>query len=64
MKVIIVGHSKVGKSCILDRLTDDIFTEDQKPTIGDEYGTCYYRDGHIKFQLCGYCRRREIQINN
>ena len=51
MKVIIVGHSKVGKSCILDRLTDDIFTEDQKPTIGVEYGTFYSHDGHIKFQL-------------
>ena len=51
IKIILVGDSKVGKSSILKRLTEDDFFEQHNATIGVEFGTCYSRDRHTKFQV-------------
>jgi len=34
MQMIIIGDRNVGKTCFLERYTDDKFTEDSKSTIG------------------------------
>lgn len=34
IKVIIIGKSGVGKSSLLLRYTEDIYEEDQYPTVG------------------------------
>ena len=51
IKAILVGDTKVGKSCILGRLSDDKFHEEHNATIGVEFGVCYSPDGLIKFQV-------------
>eukprot|EP01012_Entosiphon_sulcatum_P017881 TRINITY_DN2262_c0_g1_i1.p1 TRINITY_DN2262_c0_g1~~TRINITY_DN2262_c0_g1_i1.p1 ORF type:complete len:233 (+),score=32.07 TRINITY_DN2262_c0_g1_i1:274-972(+) len=38
MKLIIVGDSGTGKSCLLHRFIEDRFVEDQTHTIGVEFG--------------------------
>ncbi|CDW79731.1 UNKNOWN [Stylonychia lemnae] len=37
-KVIVIGDSGVGKSCIVQRLTQDMFKDDHQITIGVEFG--------------------------
>ena len=39
LKLILIGDSSVGKSCILSRFIDDLFKEDIDPTIGVEFGS-------------------------
>jgi len=38
-KVVLVGDSGVGKSNLLSRFTRNIFTTDEKSTIGVEFAT-------------------------
>lgn len=38
MKVILVGDSGTGKSCLLHRFVEDSFSEEQTQTIGVEFG--------------------------
>ncbi|KPI88981.1 putative ras-related rab-4 [Leptomonas seymouri] len=38
MKLIVIGDSGSGKSCLLHRFIEDTFSEDQTQTIGIEYG--------------------------
>lgn len=38
-KVVLIGDSEVGKSCILSRYTRNEFTLNSKPTIGVEFAT-------------------------
>ena len=38
-KLILIGDSSVGKSCLLQRFIDDEFREDSDPTIGVEFGS-------------------------
>lgn len=38
MKLIVVGDSGTGKSCLLHRFVEDTFCEDQTQTIGVEFG--------------------------
>ena len=38
-KIIIIGDSGIGKSCILKRLIDDDFSEDHDVTVGVEFGS-------------------------
>jgi GTPase SAR1 family protein len=38
-KLIIIGDSAVGKSCLLHRLTTNEFIEDHEVTVGVEFGT-------------------------
>lgn len=37
-KVIIIGNTGVGKSCILARLTQQVFRSEHNVTIGVEFG--------------------------
>ena len=38
-KIIIIGDSGIGKSCILKRLIDDDFNDDHDVTVGVEFGS-------------------------
>jgi small GTP-binding protein len=38
MKLIIIGDSGTGKSCLLHRFVEDAFSEEQTQTIGVEFG--------------------------
>ena len=38
-KLIIIGDSAVGKSCLLHRLTNNEFVTDHEVTVGVEFGT-------------------------
>ena len=38
-KLIIIGDSAVGKSCMLHRLTNNEFVQDHKATVSLEFGT-------------------------
>jgi len=38
-KLIIIGDSAVGKSCLLHRLTNNEFMTDHEVTVGVEFGT-------------------------
>lgn len=38
-KILIVGDSGVGKSCIQSRFTNETFEDDHSPTIGVEFAT-------------------------
>ena len=42
-KLIIIGDSAVGKSCLLHRLTTNEFIEDHEVTVGVEFGTLLVR---------------------
>eukprot|EP00347_Sterkiella_histriomuscorum_P005565 403356122 len=47
-KVIVIGDSGVGKSCIVQRLTQDVFKTDHQITIGVEFGAFVMKiDGKI-----------------
>jgi Ras-related protein Rab-5C len=49
-KLVLLGDSAVGKSCLVVRFVRDEFFEFQEPTIG---GLCYYyhHDHHFKILL-------------
>jgi len=38
-KLIIIGDTAVGKSCLLHRLTNNEFMTDHEVTVGVEFGT-------------------------
>lgn len=38
-KLIIIGDTAVGKSCLLHRLTNNEFLSDYEVTVGVEFGT-------------------------
>lgn len=38
--MIILGDTGVGKSCILNRLTKDVFDTDHNVTVGVDFGSC------------------------
>jgi len=42
-KLIIIGDSAVGKSCLMHRVTTNEFTEDHEVTVGVEFGTLMVR---------------------
>jgi GTPase SAR1 family protein len=47
-KTIVIGDTGVGKSCILNRITQDQFIDDHNVTIGVEFGNfnMLFRDKH------------------
>ncbi|GET91380.1 Ras-related rab-4, putative [Leishmania tarentolae] len=51
MKLIIIGDSGVGKSCLLHRFIEDTFSEEQTQTIGIEYGAKIIDFGGAKVKL-------------
>lgn len=51
-KVIIIGDSGVGKSCLMQRLTQAAFKSDHQITIGVEFGAFMMRiDGRVTIKL-------------
>eukprot|EP00826_Nyctotherus_ovalis_P054154 TRINITY_DN707_c0_g2_i3.p1 TRINITY_DN707_c0_g2~~TRINITY_DN707_c0_g2_i3.p1 ORF type:complete len:210 (-),score=53.95 TRINITY_DN707_c0_g2_i3:149-778(-) len=52
-KILLIGNSAVGKSCLLLRYTDDIFNENYISTIGVDFKikTVTHRDSVIKLQI-------------
>ena len=52
-KVIIIGDTGVGKSCLMKRVIDNTFNEEHKVTIGVENGTYLMKCNHkvVKLQI-------------
>ena len=50
-KVIIIGNSGVGKSCILTRMTTNEFTEDHEVTVGVEFGSLIVKLDSTVFKM-------------
>lgn len=50
-KVVIVGKSNVGKSCVLLRFTDDLFHTNYQPTIGVDFKFRKLQLGEDKIRL-------------
>lgn len=42
-KIIIIGDSGIGKSCVLKRLVENEFKEDHDVTVGVEFGSFLIR---------------------
>ena len=49
-KVILIGDSSVGKSCIIKRLGTNTFTEEHEVTIGAEFTTLAAETINAKFK--------------
>lgn len=52
-KIIIIGDSGIGKSCVLKRLVENEFKEDHDVTVGVEFGSYLIRieDKILKLQI-------------
>lgn len=50
-KLIIIGDSAVGKSCMLHRLTNNEFVNDHEVTVGVEFGTLLVKLEQQVFKL-------------
>ena len=52
-KIIIIGDSGIGKSCVLKRLIDDDFNDDHDVTVGVEFGSYLIKvqDKTLKMQV-------------
>lgn len=49
-KLIIIGNSGVGKSCLMHRVTTNEFSEDHEVTVGVEFGSLLMRMGEAEQQ--------------
>lgn len=50
-KLIIIGNSGVGKSCLMHRMTNNEFNEDHEVTVGVEFGSLLFKMEDITFKL-------------
>ena len=50
-KIILVGDSSVGKTCLLMRAVNNKFTENYQATIGFEFLIMYYQVNNVKIKL-------------
>ena len=50
-KIIIIGDSGIGKSCLLKRLMEDDFSDDHDVTVGVEFGSYMIRVEDKIFKL-------------
>lgn len=50
-KLIIIGNSGVGKSCLMNRITTNEFLEDHEVTVGVEFGSLLIKIENIVFKL-------------
>jgi GTPase SAR1 family protein len=50
-KMIVIGDSAVGKSCLMQRVTTNEFIEDHEVTVGVEFGTLIIRLEDQVFKL-------------
>jgi small GTP-binding protein len=51
LKVVVVGDSGVGKTCLLIRFVRDVFDEDSQPTLGVEFLTKIVETQRHRIQL-------------
>lgn len=52
-KLIVIGDSGIGKSCLMHRMCHNEFTEDHEVTVGVEFGSLLVRmhDVNVKLQI-------------
>ena len=50
-KVVLVGNTQVGKTCIVDKLLSNNITENSIPTIGATFGTYISQNKLIKIHI-------------
>lgn len=50
-KLIIIGNSGVGKSCLMHRVTTNEFSEDHEVTVGVEFGSLLVKMEDTVFKL-------------
>ena len=50
-KLIVIGDSGVGKSCLMHRVTTNEFMEEHDVTVGVEFGTLLLKIDDIKVKL-------------
>jgi Ras-related protein Rab-1A len=62
-KIIVIGNSGVGKTCLTVRGTKGIFDESQIPTIGFEFFSFVveYKDKVIKLDVWDTCGQEEYR---
>ena len=50
-KLIVIGDSGIGKSCLMHRMCHNEFTEDHEVTVGVEFGSLLVRMQGVAFKL-------------
>ena len=50
-KLIVIGDSGIGKSCLMHRMCHNEFQEDHEVTVGVEFGSLLLRIHHVPFKL-------------
>lgn len=50
-KLIVIGDSGVGKSCLMHRVTSNEFIDDHEVTVGVEFGTLLLKIEDIRIKL-------------
>ena len=48
-KLIIIGDSGIGKSCLLNRFADDVYTDSYISTIGVDFKIRIWIQGYLCF---------------
>ena len=50
-KLIVIGDSAIGKSCLMHRMCQNEFVEDHEVTVGVEFGSLLLRVHNMVFKL-------------
>ena len=50
-KVVVIGDSGIGKSCLMHRMCHNEFNEDHEVTVGVDFGSLLIRIKEISFKL-------------
>lgn len=50
-KLIVIGDSAIGKSCLMHRMCHNEFVDDHEVTVGVEFGSLLVRMEGISFKL-------------
>ena len=51
LKIILLGNSGVGKTCIINRYIHDQFNPDSETTLGSSFSTKIIKKGNIEYRL-------------
>ena len=65
VKVLVLGDAKVGKTSILNQLTENNFSQEYIPTKGYKYKLCFIKVNNLimKFQLWDMCGEENYRPN-